>query len=63
MDESGFAIDEKETKRCIINAHIRQQFQTKPEYQEWITMMKCICVDESVVPSLVIFKAENLKTE
>src|SRR5208282_5118335 len=25
--------------------------------------MKCICVDGSVVPPLVIFKAENLKTE
>ena len=34
MDESGFAIGEKETGRCIINAHIRQQFQAKPGCQE-----------------------------
>jgi Tc5 transposase DNA-binding domain/helix-turn-helix, Psq domain len=34
MDESGFAIGEKEAGRCIINAQVRQQFQAKPGHQE-----------------------------
>ena len=60
MDESGFSIGEKEAERCIINAQIHQKFQAKPECQEWIIMMKCICVDENIIPPLVIFRAENL---
>ena len=63
MDESGFAIGEKEAGRCIINAHVRQQFQVKPGRQEWVTVVECICADGSVVPPLVIFKAEKLSTQ
>ena len=63
MDESGFAIREKEAGRCIINAEVRQQFQAKPGRQEWVTVVECICADTSVVPPLVIFKAQNLSTE
>ena len=63
MDESGLAICEKEAGRCIINASIRQQFQAKPGRQEWVTVVECICADGSVVPPLVIFKAENLSRE
>ena len=63
MDESGFAIGEKEAGRCIINAEVRQQFQAKPGRQEWVTVVECICADTSVVPPLVIFKAQNLSTE
>ena len=54
MDESGFAIGEKEAGRCIINAEVRQKFQAKPGRQE------CVCADGSVVPPLVIFRAKNL---
>ena len=63
MDESGFAIGEKEAGRCIINATIHQQFQAKPGHQEWVTVVECICADGSVVPPLVIFKVENLSHE
>jgi hypothetical protein len=63
MDESGFAIGEKEAGRCIINTNIRQQFQAKPGRQEWVTVVECICADGSVVPPLVIFKAEKLSTQ
>jgi hypothetical protein len=63
MDESGFAIGEKEGGRCIINAGVRQQFQAKPGRQEWVTVVECVCADGSVVPPLVIFKAENLSTQ
>ena len=63
MDESGFAIGEKEPGRCIINANIRQQFQAKPGRQEWVTVVECICADRSVVPPLVIFKAKNVSKQ
>ena len=60
MDENEFAIDEKETRRYIININLHQIFQAKPGYQKWISVMKCIYIDESVVSSLVIFKMEKL---
>src|SRR5271170_2911375 len=63
MDESGFAIGEKEAGRCIINANIRQKFQAKPGRQEWVTVVECICADGSIIPPLVIFKAKNLSRQ
>ena len=63
MDESGFAIGEKEAGRVIINSRIRQKFQAKPGRQEWVTVVECVCADGSHVPPLVIFKAENLSTQ
>ena len=63
MDESGFAIGEKQASRCIINAQIRQQFQAKGGKQEWVSLVECICADGTVVPPLVIFRAENLSRQ
>ena len=63
MDESGFAIGEKEPGRCIINANIRQQFQAKPGRQEWVSVVECICADGGVIPPLVIFKGEKLSPQ
>src|SRR5271170_7723293 len=63
IDESGFAIGEKEAGRCIINANIRQKFQAKPGRQEWVTVVECICADGSIIPPLVIFKAKNLSRQ
>ena len=59
MDESGFAIGEKEASRCIINAQIHQKYQAKPGRQEWVSVVECVCADGTIVPPLVIFKAEN----
>ena len=39
MDESGFAIGEKEAGRCIINAQVHQKFQAKPGCQEWVLVV------------------------
>ena len=39
MDESGFAIGEKEAGRCIINAQVCQKFQAKPGRQEWVLVV------------------------
>jgi hypothetical protein len=59
MDESRFAIGEKEARRCIINAHIRKQFQAKPGRQEWVSVVECNCANGGVVPPLVILKRKN----
>ena len=63
MDESRFAIGEKEAGKCIIDATVREQFQAKPGRQEWVSVVECICVDGSIVPPLVIFKGERLSTQ
>src|SRR5271154_2930098 len=63
MDESGFAIGDIEASQRIINATIRQAFQAKPGRQEWITSIECICADEIALPSLIIFKGENLSRQ
>jgi len=60
MDESGYAIGEIEATRCIINANIRQQFQSKPGRQEWVTSVECICADGTALPPLIIFKGEKV---
>ena len=46
--------------RVIINATIRQQYQTNPGQQKWVSVVECICADGSSIPSLVIFKRESL---
>ena len=60
IDESGFSISEIEASRRIIDARIRQQYQAKPERQEWITSVECIYADGTSISPLIIFKAENL---
>jgi DDE superfamily endonuclease/Tc5 transposase DNA-binding domain/helix-turn-helix, Psq domain len=62
MDESGYAIGEIEASKCIINANIRQQFQSKPGRQEWVTSVECICADGTALPPLIIFKGTKLST-
>lgn len=62
MDESGYAIGEIEATKCIINANIRQQFQSKPGRQEWVTSVECICADGMALPPLIIFKGTKLST-
>ena len=60
MDESGFAIGTIEATQVIINTNIRQQFQAHPGRQEWVTCVECICANGTAIPSLVIFRGENL---
>ena len=63
MDETGFAIGVEEAGRSIINAQVRQKYQTMPGRQEWVSVIECVCADGTVVPPLVIFTAENLSTQ
>jgi hypothetical protein len=55
VDESGFAIGEKEPGRCLINAQVCQQFQANPGHQEWVSVVEYVYADGTVVPPLVIF--------
>ena len=63
MDETGFAIEEREVSRVIINVRIWQQFQAKLGQQESVSVVECVCADGSVLLPLVIFKAKKLSTE
>ena len=63
VDETGFAIGEREASKVIIDARIRQQFQAKPGRQEWVSIVECVSADGSVSPPLVIFKAKNLSMQ
>ena len=58
MDESGFAISDVEASQHIINAAIRQKFQSKPGRQEWVTSIECICADGTSLPPLIISKGK-----
>ena len=49
----GFAIGDIQRSYIIIDKHLCKK------YQEWITIVKCICVDRSSISPLVIFKGEN----
>jgi hypothetical protein len=63
MNESGFAIGEKEPVQCIINTQIHQQFQAKPSHQEWVSVVECVCTNGTIISPLIIFKSKNLSTE
>src|SRR5436190_20874227 len=62
MDESGFSIGTIKAGRVIINASIRSKLQAQPGWQEWVTVVECICVDGTMISPLVIFKGETLST-
>ena len=59
MDESGFAIGQIVATRIIVCAEARAQLQAQLGKQEWMSVLKCICVDGSAIPSLVIFKGDQ----
>ena len=63
MDESGFAIGEKEAGRCVINTQICQRFQANLGHQEQVSVIECVFADGSVIPPQVICKAEKLSTQ
>lgn len=46
---------------------LQTRYKTHPGRQEWVSVVECICADESTVPPLFLSKAEganvNLVTE
>jgi hypothetical protein len=39
---------------------LKKVYQVETGRQEWVMVMECICTDGSYIPSLIIFKGENL---
>ena len=46
----------------ICSAAEKQIRQVEPGQTEWVTVVECICGDESAIPPLMIFKGENIQT-
>ena len=63
MDESGFSIRKIGATRVIVNKKVRQKLQAQSGRQEWVSAIKCICIDGTAIPTLVIFHGENLSTQ
>jgi len=60
MDESGFSIGTINASRVIVNTQIGQRYQANPGRQEWVSVVECICMDDTSISPMIIFKGENL---
>jgi DDE superfamily endonuclease/Tc5 transposase DNA-binding domain len=63
MDETGTALGTVQASRVIIDKNIGSQFQGEPGRQEWVTVVECICADETSIPPMIIFKAAGLNEQ
>lgn len=59
MDESGFAIGASQSSRVLVNVREETSWKQVIGRQEWITAIECICANGTVLPPLVIFKAQH----
>ncbi|KYG39569.1 hypothetical protein M433DRAFT_542940, partial [Acidomyces richmondensis BFW] len=62
MDESGFAIGDSQSSRALINVRENSSWKVIQGRQEWITAIECISAAGTVIPPLIIFKAQNTNT-
>ena len=46
--------------RVIIDIEVKQNYQAKPDRQEWIMIMDCIYANGISIPSMIIFKDVNI---
>jgi hypothetical protein len=56
MDETGFSIGIMQSTRIIVDLSLRMRFQAHPGRQEWVSAVKCICMDGTEIAPLIIFK-------
>ena len=63
MDESGFSIGVIKAGRVVINVQMHVKLQAHPGRQEWVTVVECICADDTMISSLIIFKGEKLNNQ
>jgi hypothetical protein len=56
MDEMGFLIRTMQSTRIIMDSSLRTRFQAYPSRQEWVSAIKCICMDGTAIDPLIIFK-------
>ena len=60
MDKSGFSIGTIESTYIIIDSSLCMKYQVYPSWQEWISVVECICSDRISITLLVIFKGKNV---
>jgi hypothetical protein len=60
MDETGFLIGTMQSTRIIVDSTLRTRFQAHPGRQEWVSAVKCICMDGTAINPLIIFKGQNI---
>jgi hypothetical protein len=56
MDETRFSIGTMQSTRIIVNLSLRTRFQAHLGQQEWVSAIKCICMDGIEITPLIIFK-------
>src|SRR5690606_38890268 len=49
MDETGFSIGTMQSTRIIVDSTLRTRFQAHPSQQEWVSAIKCICIDRTAI--------------
>ena len=49
MDETGFSIRTMQLTRIIVDSSLRTRFQAHPSRQEWVSAVKCICIDGTAI--------------
>ena len=58
----GFTVGESQTSYVVVDSALRRKYQAQPGWQEWITVIECICSDGSSIPAMIIFKGKSLMT-
>jgi hypothetical protein len=60
IDEIGFSIGTMQSTQIIVDSTLRTHFQAHPRRQEWVSAVKCICMDGTAINPLIIFKGQNI---
>jgi len=60
MDETGFSIGSIKATRVIIDKTQRSRYAAQPGRQEWVSVIECISMDGTAMPSFIIFKGKTL---
>jgi hypothetical protein len=59
MDESCFSNGTINASQLIVNTKISQRYQANISWQEWVSMLKYICMDGTSISPMIIFKEET----
>jgi aminoglycoside N3'-acetyltransferase len=60
MDETSFKIGTSQCNKVVIDSSLRTHYKVEPGQQEWVTVVKYICANGSVIIPLIIFKAKHI---
>ena len=62
MDETGFAVEETQSTRIIVDSTMKSNCKITAGKHEWITVLECIDADGGALPTMIIFKVKNTNT-